>query len=212
MRNGKVKSRSAARKVADVNNNFNESSVLSRKGNGSIPVLSDGTVSSNNAFDRYEESIMEEHNNLVGEQINKWDEKQRELDESIAQVMNSVENIDIRPFGRYVLVKPFSANPFSRMKTLENGFIVPEFDPSYKDDGTGEIREMLKIVEFAKVVEVPVGNENDNIFVERGDIVFYQSPEAIPLPYYNQGFKLVALQSIKAIINDRKRFERSKKK
>lgn len=210
MRESNVKSKSATKKLSDIKTELGESSLLSKKGNGSIPVISDGTVSTD-AFDNYEDKIMAAHNDLVEAKTEEWNKKQEDIDKIIKEVMSNMEDIDIRPLNGYVIVKPYSNNPFSRMRTLSNGFVVPEFDPSYRDDGSGEIKEMLKMSEYAQVIEVSEYAE-ERIFVEKGDIVFYQSPESILLPYYNQGFKLVSFRSIKAVINSKKVLDRRMKK
>lgn len=210
MRDERSKSKSATRKVSDVKSELGVSSKLAQKGNGGIPVISDGTVSTD-AFDSFENKLMASHNDMVDAQTEEWNRKQKEIDEAIGNVMKSMKNIDIRPINGYIIVKPYSANPFSRIRTLSNGFVVPEFDPSYKDDGTGEIKEMVKMAEYAQVVEVSE-ETSERIFVNKGDIVFYQSPEAIPLPYYSQGFKLVSFRSIKAVINDKDVLDKRLKK
>lgn len=195
-------SESKARKVKQVKEQLNSNTILHKKGNGDIPTISDGEISTNSKFDDYEEAIMADHNSMVNEKIDEWDRKNEEVKAVMQKIKDDIKNIDIRPLGNYVLVKPFTINPFSRMTVLENGLVIPEFDPSFKDDGSGDMKEMIKMAEFATVMDVPADNK-DSIFVKRNDIVFYQSPESVPIPFYNQGFKLVAIQNIKAVINNK---------
>lgn len=168
-------------------------------GRGEMRTIGDGKmISMGDDFDKYEESIMSEHNSKVDEKIEEWTKKQEETAEAIEAIKNQFENIGIRPNGIYILVKPFTNNPFSRLKKLDNGFVVPEFDPHYKSQDTGEIEEMQRMSIFALVMETSPSTKT----VRKGDIVMYNRHEGVPVPFYSQGFEVVAETHIKCIVAD----------
>lgn len=167
-------------------------------GSGEMLTVGSGDMHKVDDFDTYEEAIMSEHNEKVEEQIEEWTRKQKEVAESIDAIKNQFDNIGIKPHGCYILVKPFSNNPFTRLKKLDNGFVVPEFDPHYKSQDTGEIEEMQRMSIFAIVMETSPTTKT----VKKGDIVMYNRHEGVPIPFYNQGLEVIAEQHIKCIVAD----------
>lgn len=173
-------------------------------GSGEMPTVGSGDMHRvNDKFDEYEETIMAEHNEKVEEQIEEWSRKQKEVAESIESIKSQFDNVGIKPHGIYILVKPFSNNPFTRLKKLDNGFVVPEFDPHYKSQDTGEIEEMQRMSIFALVMETSPATK----VVKKGDIVMYNRHEGVPIPFYNQGFEVVAETHIKCVVANESELE-----
>lgn len=197
MRKNNLKNNTSTGKAADVMQQISQEGIV---GNGKMNNVSDGSVQmvSDETFDNYEESLLADHNSKVDEQMAKWDESMKELNEQTKALLATFKDIDIRPLGMYILVKPYEKNPFTRMKQLDNGFIVPEFDPHYKSQDTGEIEEMQRMSIFAIVVEV----SPDTKGIKKGDIVMYNRHEGVPIPFYGQGFEAVAWTHIKCVIGN----------
>lgn len=197
MRKNNLKNNASTGKATDVMQQISQEGIV---GNGKMNNVSDGSVQmvSDETFDNYEESLLADHNSKVDEQMAKWDESMQELNEQTKAMLATFKDIDIRPWGMYILVKPYEKNPFTRMKQLDNGFIVPEFDPHYKSQDTGEIEEMQRMSIFAIVVEV----SPDTKGIKKGDIVMYNRHEGVPIPFYGQGFEAVAWTHIKCVIGN----------
>lgn len=149
-------------------------------------------------FDKYEDAIMAEHNSKVDEQIEEWTRKAKETADAINSIKDQFDNVGIRPFGGYILVRPFSNNPFTRLKKLDNGFVIPEFNPKYRSEDTGEIEEMERVSIFAIVMETSPEVPN----IKKGDIVMYNRHEGVPIPFYNQGFEVVYKTHVRCVIAD----------
>lgn len=204
MRKGNSRSADLA---SNIKGQMDVKSLKGKKKNSINPTVANGVVSSDADFDSFEERLLAERNSVVEEQIEKWDEKAEKAKAELKKMKELMGEIGIRPSGNYVIVKPFETNPFSKMKVLDNGFIVPEFDPHYKSNDTGDIEEMQQFSVFAVVIETSPFNR----FVKQGDVVFYNKHESIPIPFYNQGFEAVNETHIKAIIaNEAKLEERYK--
>lgn len=174
-------------------------SAAGRKKSGTNPTVGNGTVNTaEKRFEEIEEQIMSEHNSIVNEQIERWNENKKQREEDLKLLKEKMDKIDIRPTGMYILVKPFDVNPFARLVKTESGVIVPEFDNSYKSMDTGDIEEMQRFSTFAQVMEVgPMCR-----YVRKDDVVFYSRSSAQPIPFYGLGFELVPESATTAIIND----------
>lgn len=197
MRKNNLKNKMSTNKASDVMQQISQEGIV---GNGKMNNVSDGNVQmmSDEAFDNYEESLIADHNSKVDEQIEKWDKQMEELNEQTKSLLATFEDIDIRPWGMYLLVKPYEKNPFTRMRKLDNGFVVPEFDPHFKSQDTGEIEEMQRMSIFAVVVEV----SPDIKGIKKGDIIMYNRHEGVPIPFYSQGFEVVAWTHVKCVIGN----------
>lgn len=198
---GKVTGKSLD-KAADFKSQISEGGIIT--GSGEMRTVSSGDMKKVDAdFENYEEALISEHNNKVDEQVEEWTRKHNEIEEALDKIKGQFDNIGIRPHGRYVLIKPFSVNPFSRTRRLDNGFIVPEFDPHFKSQDTGEIEEMMRMSIFAIVIET---SPNAKI-VRKGDIIMCNRHECIQVPFYSQGFEVVYEDHIKCVIADESELE-----
>ena len=202
MRNKNVKSsRPSSQKAADVMQQVSSGGII---GNGLMQAVSDGTVRkmSDEEFDKNEEEIINNDNPVAG----KAEEMEAALVEAERvkeEMATSFKEMDIRPWGIYILVQPFAQNPFNRVTKMKNGFIVPEFDPSYKSPDTGEMEEMQRVSIFARVMEV----SPDTVGIKPGDIVMYNKFESVPIPFYGKPLEAVAWTHIKCVIGEREELE-----
>ena len=197
MRKNNVKKTTGSQKAADVMQQISSEGIVN---NGMMSTVSDGTVRavSDDKFDEYEERLMSETEENFNLQEDEWKRKAAYIEEVAKQIKENIGNLDIRPWGVYILVKPFEVNPFSRMTRTKDGLIIPEFDPHYKSRDTGEYEEMRRTSIFACVVEI----SPDTRGIKPGDIVMYNQFESVPIPFYGQGFEVVAQIHIKCVIGN----------
>lgn len=115
--------------------------------------------------------------------------------ESIAADLNKVE---IMPIGCYALVEPFGVNPFQKTSTTPSGLIVGGVIPEYQSMENGQPVEGTQYVRVGTVMEVGA----DCKFLKQGDIVFYNKPSEVQVPFFNFGFVIVAEQRVLAVVNE----------
>lgn len=193
------KSKKSVTKSDDLRQQISQDGII--MGNGEMSTVSDGTFKSmdNDAFDKYEEALISDHNNKVEEKSEEWKKHIEEIYKRSSEIMGQFDKVDIRPGKDYILVKPFENNPFTRMKRLENGFIIPEFDPHYKSSDTGDFEEMQRYSIFAIVMET----SPQCSMVRKGDIIMYNKNEGVPIPFYDQGLEVVYHGHVKCIVGNK---------
>lgn len=118
----------------------------------------------------------------------------REASEAIASDM---EHIEIMPLGSYALITPFKANPFQKIRT-ESGLIIGGVVPEYKSEESGQTESERQYVKVGMVTETGP----DCRFLCEGDIVFYNSPSAVQVPFFRFGFEIVAEQRIISAVGE----------
>lgn len=109
-------------------------------------------------------------------------------------------NLQIKPIGNYVLVKPFGTNPFQKIVKSASGLIIDSggITPQYKSSDTGEWEEEEKYIIQGTVVEV--GPEVK--WLKKDDIIMWTKPSEVPIPFFKLGFVLVNEQRALCVIND----------
>ena len=109
-------------------------------------------------------------------------------------------NLEILPMGGYALIKPFDSNPFQRVK-VENGIITDlgGFTPTYKSQEDGQVHEEEQYIRVGTVIETGWKCE----FLKPGDVVFYTIASEAMVPFFKQGFVVVAASRIMAVINEK---------
>ena len=138
--------------------------------------------------------------NKFNEQVDEYTERFNKYNEAIEKESENIDisKLEIKPYGFYLLIKPFKQNPFQRIK--QEGRIITDLGglvPLYKSNETGEIEEEDPYVHVGTVIEVGP----DVKYVQQGDAVMWTAPTELPIPFYKQGLVTVVEQNIKAIIN-----------
>ena len=149
-------------------------------------------------------------NEQVDEYTERFDKYNKVIEEESIRLTDEFSKLEIKPFGQYVLIKPFSQNPFQRIK--KEGNIITDLGglaPIIKSNETGEFEEEESYIRVGTVVEVGP----DVRYLEIGDTVMWTVPTELPIPFYKQGLVSVFEQNIKCIINVglEDRFNRIKK-
>ena len=125
---------------------------------------------------------------------------QENIDRELAEAKRMTEKMDsmeIVPLGTYVLVRPYAKNPFEKI-VEEGGIIITTPDGSFKNPDTGEQDTEYNLSVQADVIEVGPACK----YVKEGDIVYYRRACGVPIPFFRQGFEVVAEQQIHVVINE----------
>lgn len=137
-------------------------------------------------------------NDQIEDYRKKFEEHSEYLKNQIDKLSDSLEGLEIKPLGNYVLISPFERNPFQKIK--KEGGIITDLGglvPIYKSHETGEIEEEEQFVQVGTVVEI--GPETK--YLKVGDAVMWTNPTGLPIPFYKQGLVTVCEFNIKAVIN-----------
>ena len=135
-------------------------------------------------------------NEQVDEYTKRFDEYNNAIEEEAKNI--DISKLEIKPYGFYLLIKPFAQNPFQRIK--KEGNIITDLGglvPLYKSNETGQIEEEDAYIHVGTVIEIGP----DVKYVRQGDAVMWTAPTELPIPFYKQGLVTVVEQNIKAIIN-----------
>lgn len=137
-------------------------------------------------------------NEQVDEYTKRFDKYNEKIEEESKRLADDFEKLEIKPFGQYVLIKPFDQNPFQRIK--KEGNIITDLGgltPIYKSNETGQFEEEESFIHVGTVIEIGP----DVRYLRQGDAVMWTAPTELPIPFYKQGLVTVFEPNIKAIIN-----------
>ena len=142
----------------------------------------------------------EKFNTQVYEYADKSEQHNKALQDYASGLSKDMNNLEILPMGGYALIKPFDNNPFQRVK-VENGIITDlgGFTPTYKSQEDGQIHEEEQYIRVGTVIETGWKCE----FLKPGDVVFYTIASEAMVPFFKQGFVVVAESRIMAVINEK---------
>lgn len=149
----------------------------------------------------------ERFNQKVDEYVDKFEKHNENLQEYAKEIAENVANLEIMPILNYILVKPFTENPFQKIKVSDSGIIVDlgGQKPIYKSRETGEYEEEENMIHVGTVIEV--GKECK--YIKEGDTIMWTKPSEVPVPFFKQGLVLVNETRVMVVINEglKKRFE-----
>ena len=145
------------------------------------------------AIDAYNKQI-EKTRISLDSQVKSQELRAKELQDNINN-----NDLEIKPINGYILVRPFAKNPFNTIEKTKSGIIIPEETMTYKNPDTGEEEQMQNLSMQAEVVEVSPLNK----FVKPGDIIYYRRASAVPIPFFHQGFEVVAESSVQAVVGSK---------
>ena len=127
---------------------------------------------------------------IVQEQID------RELEEA-KRMTEKMDSMEIVPLSTYVLVRPYANNPFEKL-VEEGGILIAKPNGEFDNPDTGEKDTEYNLSVQADVIEVGPACK----YVKEGDIVYYRRACGVPIPFFRQGFEVVAEQQIHVVINE----------
>lgn len=159
------------------------------------------TLDGKTAQDVIEERNTHKFNDAVDRYVEKFNKHSTNLEEFANTINKNVENIEIMPIGNYILVKPFSENPFQRIvRDKKSGLIIDlgGQKPEYKNTDNGQIEEEEQFIHVGVVQEV--GPECK--WIKPNDTVMYTKVSEVPVPFYKQGLVIVNEGRIIVTINE----------
>lgn len=115
-------------------------------------------------------------------------EKQKEIEAKL-------ETLEMLSVGPKVIILPYVKNPYR--KTVSKGGILIDYDGEFKNPDTGEEDKMQKGIMCAKVIEI--GPEVK--YLKPGDDIYYLANSALPIPFFNQGYQVIAEQNALTVLN-----------
>lgn len=157
----------------------------------------DGTT----ADDIIKQRNIEKFNNQVDQYVEKFEKHSTNLEEFADRINKNVENIEIMPIGTYLLVKPFTENPFQRIvRDSKSGLIIDLGGqaPEYKNTDNGQYEEEESFIKVGVVQEC--GPECR--YCKPGDTIMYSKPQEVPVPFYKQGLVITNEARIIVVINE----------
>lgn len=136
-------------------------------------------------------------NQQVEEARADWDARINEQEAHAKEMEEKMKDLQIVPINSYVLVQPYAKNPFQKMKVTDSGLIIPEYTGVFKNPDSGMEDQEENLSVQALVIETsPLCK-----FVKEGDIVYYRRACGVPIPFFSQGFEVVAEQQIQVVVN-----------
>ena len=140
-------------------------------------------------------------NSVVDEYVDKFDRHRKQLENYAKEISEDINGLEIMPMFAYALIQPFDKNPFQQIKITESGVITDlgGMTPDYKSNESGEIEQEEQYIKVGTVIET--GHKCE--FLKPGDIVFYTIASEMMVPFFRQGFVVVAESRIMAVVNEK---------
>ena len=170
--------------------------------NGKMDLMFGGNAIGFAGADSFEdikkEAAVDAHNKAVDTYTKALNENLKDDLQKAKEVTEKMETMEIMPINYYVLVKPYAKNPYQKIEVTNSGLIIPEYSGKFKnpDSGEDDTEENLSVV--ANVIAVsPLCK-----FIKEGDDIYYRRDCGVPVPFFRQGFEVVAEQQIQVVINE----------
>lgn len=114
------------------------------------------------------------------------------------EVTKKMQTMEIMPVGAYILVKPYAKNPYQKIEVTGTGLIIPEYDGAFKNPDSGEEDKEVNLSVVATVIAVgPMCK-----YIKDGDDIYYRRASGIPVPFFRQGFEVIAESQLQVVINE----------
>lgn len=139
-------------------------------------------------------------NSEVEQFSNDMEKRNSEVQETQESLKYDINKAEIKPLFSRVLIKPFSQNPFQKMK-VENGLIIDAggYTPHQQiNPMTGKYEEQKEFIVTGCVAEIGP----DCKYVAVGDVVYYRRDTVVPVPFFKSGLVSLAENQIIACVNE----------
>lgn len=180
--------------VPQVNGNLNfmENGKMDLFGNGNAVSMHVSTID-----EEAKKVAVREYNKAVSTVENAVKQKYDKELKKAEEITEKMQSMEIMPSGMYILCRPYATNPYQKVE-IEGGIIVPIYDGIFKNPDTGEMDTEEQLTIVANVIEVgPLCK-----YVQPGDDIYYRKHQGIPVPFFRQGFEVVAETQVQVIINE----------
>lgn len=166
-------------------------------------------VDSDAVFVNMNDKSLDEHIDAMkrekwNESVQKIEEKftnhEKKLQEAADEYAKNLNEVQIMPIGNYVIVRPFTENPFQKVTVSSSGLITDlgGMIPEYKNSDSGEYEEAEQVIKVGVVIEA--GPECK--WLKSGDTIMWTVMSEVVIPFYNFGFRLVNETRAICVIND----------
>ncbi|GMO69635.1 MAG: hypothetical protein Nk1A_8840 [Endomicrobiia bacterium] len=115
-------------------------------------------------------------------------------DESVKDL---AKDLEFKPSGNYVLVKPYVDNPYEQAVVRESGIELRSGPASFKNPDSGDEDEQQAAILVGNVIEV--GPECK--WVQPGDDIYYHFGSTVPIPFFRQGLQVLGEPRVFLIVN-----------
>ena len=142
----------------------------------------------------------EKWNDNVQKIEDKFANHEKKLQEAADEYAKNLNEVQIMPIGNYVIVRPFTENPFQKVTVSSSGLITDlgGMIPEYKNSDSGEYEEAEQVIKVGVVIEA--GPECK--WLKSGDTIMWTVMSEVVIPFYNFGFRLVNETRAICVIND----------
>lgn len=144
------------------------------------------------------EAAVKMHNDAIDAKTQALNERVKTELEKAKEITDKVQSMEIMPCGNYIMVKPYAKNPYEKIEITDSGLVIPEFDGKFMNPDTGE--EDIKENFACQGTVIAVGPLVK--WIAEGDDVFYRRAQAVPVPFFKQGFEVVPETCVQAVINE----------
>ena len=122
----------------------------------------------------------------------------KQTEELAKEVIDNANNLQIMPINSYVLVKPYSVNPYAKIKVSEGGLAMNTTEHKIFNTDKGEEETPDVWERVGTVIEASPSCK----YVKEGDDVFYRKMQAVPVSFLNLGFEVVSENQLLVVINE----------
>lgn len=167
-------------------------------------------VDSDAVFVNMNDKSLDEHINAMkrekwNESVQKIEEKftnhEKKLQEAADEYAKNLNEVQIMPIANYVIVRPFTENPFQKVKVDPSSGLIVDLGgmvPEYKNSDSGRYEEAEQVIKVGVVIEA--GPECK--WLRSGDTIMWTKMSEVVVPFYNFGFRLVNETRAICVIND----------
>lgn len=172
------------------------------RNNGRMDLFNGGEAVAFGNIDTIDEALRKEainvHNQAIDNYTKAINSKVKGELERAKEITTKMSTMEIMPINYYVLVKPYAKNPYQKVEVTDSGLIIPEYTGDFKNPDSGEDDKEENLSVVANVIAVsPLCK-----FIKEGDDIYYRRVSGVPVPFFRQGFEVVAEQQIQAVINE----------
>lgn len=181
--------------------NLNSNEKLSRIATG---IESDAThfvVNDIKAVDAIKNETVNKFNQQVDEYVDKFNQHAETLGEYVQGIKENMHNLEIMPIYNYILVKPYSENPFQRITVSKDSGLITDLGgakPIFKNPDNGEYEEEENLIHVGTVLE----SGKECKYVKEGDVIMWPETSEVPVPFFKQGLVLVNENRVIVVINE----------
>lgn len=167
-------------------------------------------VDSDAVFVNMNDKSLDEHIDAMkrekwNESVQKIEEKftnhEKKLQEAADEYAKNLNEVQIMPIANYVIVRPFTENPFQKVKVDPSSGLIVDLGgmvPEYKNSDSGRYEEAEQVIKVGVVIEA--GPECK--WLRSGDTIMWTKMSEVVVPFYNFGFRLVNETRAICVIND----------